>query len=64
MTHQLTACFGTDSEGKPVAVLSGVPSEAYAGPDLEALARAVKQIRIDLDSGTTGVKCYPEADHE
>jgi len=60
MTPQLTATFGTDSDGKPIAVLSGVPPEVYAGQDLEALARTVKQIRIDLDSGITGMRIYPE----
>jgi hypothetical protein len=60
MTQQLTATFGEDSSGRPVAVLSGVPSEVYAGPDLDALARTFKQVRIDLDSGAKGIKCYPE----
>lgn len=62
MTPQLTATFGADSEGNPIAVLSGVPPEVYAGQDLEALARTVKQIRIDLDSGITGMRHYPETD--
>lgn len=60
--RQLTACFGLDRHGEPMAVIDGFPglSAEMDADRAEQLSRQLKQIAIDTRMGVRGVRHYPE----
>jgi len=62
MTPQLTACFGLDRNGEPMAVIDGLPGEAanMTPGQIDRLLRLLTRIRDDALMNVNGVKHYPE----
>jgi len=60
--RQLTAVFGLDRHGEPMAVIDGLPGEAanMSPCQAEQLSRQLKQIANDARMGISGVRHYPE----
>lgn len=66
MTTQLTAQHIAGRNGQPVAVVNGLPGlDAQMTPaDLLEMARRLKQIAIDSESGARGMRRYPEDEEQ
>ena len=66
MTTQLTAQHITGRNGQPLAVVNGLPGlDAQMTPaDLLAMARQIRQMAIDSQSGVRGLRRYPETEEQ
>ena len=62
MTTQLTAQHIAGRNGQPVAVVNGLPGlDAQMTPTaLLVMARQLRQMAIDSQSGVRGMRRYPE----